>query len=127
MEADSCIEKQQLELENVVKQLDDKVQQIVHCEDIIEQLTNELNLSQDELRRTYEKLGKAEDVVIELKDNLEERQREVSLAIFIFNILVLLGHKLCWLKTTMVCSKDENGRNKKSLTFCESQHHRARK
>jgi hypothetical protein len=27
----------------------------------------------------------------------------------------------------MVCSKDENGRNKKSLTFCESQHHRARK
>ena len=75
------------------------------CEDVIDQLTTELNTAQDELTRAYEKITIQEVSVGNLKEKLTYAQQEVSVH--------LLAHLWCayaiplflsWIVRCAVCS-----------------------
>ncbi len=65
-------------LDGLEQALRDKVQQLTRGEDVIEQLSHELQDTQRELAQTFERLHVAESTIIQLRTDLASTHQDVS-------------------------------------------------
>ena len=72
------ISRLKLDVDELTGKLGDKAQQLARCETVIEDLTQELGHSQDDLNKAFDKIAEHERKVIDLQEQLAISQQEVS-------------------------------------------------
>ena len=87
LEKDEIIESMKNDFENLDVMYHDTKLEVQKCEDMIEQLTRELNTSQEDLSMTQNRVKECEENIKNLKDKNQMLQVEVWLMLFIVTFI----------------------------------------
>ena len=77
MDKEATVEQQRSELEGLDRAYSESKEEVVKCEDMIHQLTGELDATQRELSNTQSRLRDSEDTGKELREKVQEAKHEV--------------------------------------------------
>lgn len=77
LEKDTTNDALRNDLDNLNKMYNESKHEVEKCEDVIEQLTSELNSSQEELSMAQNRIQEAEENMKNLKDKVSDLQDEV--------------------------------------------------
>ena len=73
------MEQQRSELEGLDRAYSESKEEVVKCEDMIHQLTGELDSAQRDLSSTQVRLGDSEEQCKDLREKVQEAKHEVSI------------------------------------------------